>query len=62
MESFKDSKVPRKGRLYFNKICKKCGKELPLEELSKFCKNIIRYSLNNIEKEDIEQEDKESLG
>lgn len=32
------------------------------EELNKFCKNIIRYSLNNIEKEDIEQEDKEPLG
>ena len=32
------------------------------EELNKFCKNIIRYSLNNIKKEDIEQEDKEPLG
>lgn len=32
------------------------------EELIKFCKNIIRYSLNNTKKEGIEQEDKESLG
>lgn len=32
------------------------------DELNKFCKNIIRYSLNNIKKEDIEQEDKEPLG
>lgn len=32
------------------------------EELIKFCKNILRYSLNNREKEPIEQEDKEPLG
>lgn len=33
-----------------------------IEELEKFCKNILRYSLNNREKESIEQENKESLG
>lgn len=32
------------------------------EELQKFCTNILRYSLNTIEKEDSEQEDKEPLG
>ena len=32
------------------------------EELNKFCKNIIRYSLNNTKEEGIEQEDKEPLG
>lgn len=41
------------------KICKECGKELPLEM---FCKNILRYSPNCVEKEDIELEDKEPLG
>lgn len=30
-----------------------------LEELRKFCKNVLRYSLNNDEKEIIESEDKE---
>ena len=33
-----------------------------LDELKTFCKNILRYSLNNREKESIEQENKESLG
>ena len=32
------------------------------EELECFCKNVLRYSLNNREKEPIEQEDKEPLG
>ena len=32
------------------------------EELNKFCKNVIRYSLNITEKECNEQEDKELLG
>lgn len=32
------------------------------EELIKFCKNILRYSLNTTEKECSEQEDKEPLG
>ena len=32
------------------------------DELQKFCKNILRYSLNNREKEPIEQGDKEPLG
>lgn len=32
-----------------------------VEELTNFCKNIIRYSLNNIEEKDIELEDKEPL-
>lgn len=32
------------------------------EELITFCKNILRYSLNNTEKECIELEDKEPLG
>lgn len=30
-----------------------------LEELQTFCKNILRYSLNNNEKEVIESKDKE---
>lgn len=33
-----------------------------IEELKLFCKNILRYSLNNRENEFIEQEDKEPLG
>lgn len=33
-----------------------------IDELRKFCKNVLRYSLNNDEKEIIEQEDKEPLG
>lgn len=32
------------------------------EELDKFCKNIIRYSLNNVKQENIEHEDKEPHG
>ena len=31
-----------------------------LDELRKFCKNVLRYSLNNDEKEVIESENKES--
>ena len=31
-----------------------------LDELRKFCKNVLRYSLNNDEKEIIESENKES--
>lgn len=41
------------------KICKDCGRELPLEM---FGKNILRYSPNYTENESIEQENKESLG
>lgn len=33
-----------------------------LQELRTFCKNILRYSLNNSEKEAIEQQDKEPVG
>lgn len=43
-------------------ILTKFIKSASTEELIKFCKNIIRYSLNNIEQENIEQEDKEPLG
>lgn len=46
------------------KVCKSCGKELPNsatpEELYNFCKNILRYSPNYIEKENVESENKES--
>lgn len=33
-----------------------------LEELQKFCKNVLRYSLNNRKEEPIEPKDKEPLG
>ena len=56
------------------KICKKCGKELPITEfgnnpMSKdghintckmFCKNILRYSPSNTEEKSIETQNKES--
>lgn len=33
-----------------------------IDELKCFCKNVLRYSLSNMEQEHIEQENKESLG
>ena len=71
-----DGKTPRKGKIYlakFNislsdileKISKKANSmknSASPEELIKFCKNILRYSLNTTETECSEQEDKEPLG
>lgn len=42
--------------------CPNCGNSTTLDELKKFCKNVLRYSLNSSENEITEQEDKEPLG
>lgn len=56
-----DGKTPRKGKIYLAEFNSMKNSASP-EELIKFCKNILRYSLNTTEIECSEQEDKKSLG